>query len=227
MLYLVSTPIGNLEDITLRAIRILSEAEIILCEDTRHTANLLSKHNISGKKLMPFYDEVEAGKTLEVLSHLLADKTVALVSDAGTPLVSDPGYKLVRTAIEHGVRVEAVPGPSAVISALTVSGLPPDKFIFVGFPPERVSHREKLFTSLAKATKELPATIIFYSSPYKLIRDLEGIEKVFGDTKIVIVREQTKMHEEVWRGTISQAKEKFIKPMGEFVVLLHPDNHVE
>ncbi len=227
MLYLVSTPIGNLEDITLRAIRILSEAEIILCEDTRHTANLLQKHNVTGKKLVPFYDEVEAGKTLEVLSHLLANRNVALVSDAGTPLISDPGYKLVRTAIEHGVKVEAIPGTSAVVTALTVSGLPPDKFIFVGFPPERVSHREKLFFGLKTATTLIPATIIFYSSPYKLIRDLEAVKKAFGDAKIVIARELTKMHEEVWRGKISETKEKFLKPMGEFVVLLHPENHVE
>lgn len=227
MLYLVSTPIGNLEDITLRGIRILSEAEVILCEDTRHTAGLLQKHNITGKKLMPFYDEVEAGKTLEVLSHLLANRNVALVSDAGTPLISDPGYKLVRTAIEHGVRVEAIPGPSAVISALIVSGLPPDKFIFVGFPPERVSHREKLFAGLEKTLKELPATVIFYSSPYKLLRDLESVEKAFGDIEIVIVRELTKMHEEVWRGKISETKEKFSKPQGEFVVLFNVKNHVE
>lgn len=227
MLYLVSTPIGNLEDITLRAIRILTEAEVILCEDTRHTAGLLQKHNIVGKKLMPFYDEVEAGKTLEVLSHLLANRNVALVSDAGTPLISDPGYKLVRTAIEHGVKVEAIPGPSAVTSALIVSGLPPDKFMFVGFPPERVSHRERLFSTLNSATKELPATVIFYSSPYKLVRDLESVEKAFGDIEIVVVRELTKMHEEVWRGKISEAREKFSKPQGEFVVLFHPKDHVE
>jgi 16S rRNA (cytidine1402-2'-O)-methyltransferase len=223
MLYIVTTPIGNLEDITLRAIRILTEAEIILCEDTRHTTALLQKHGISGKKLMPFYDEVEAGKTLEVLSHLLANRNVALVSDAGTPLISDPGYKLVRTAIEHGVRVEAIPGASAVITALTVSGLPPDKFVFVGFPPERVSHREKLFENLKQISQLVSITIAFYCSPYKLARDLEAVFKSFGNIDIVIARELTKMHEEVWRGKITEAREKFLKPMGEFVVLFHPD----
>lgn len=227
MLYLVSTPIGNLEDITLRAIRILGEAEVILCEDTRHTSALLQKHNITGKKLMPFYDEVEAGKTLEVLSHLLANRNVALVSDAGTPLISDPGYKLVRTAIEHGVKVEAIPGPSAVVTALTVSGLPPDKFMFVGFPPERVSHRERLFENLKKISQIMSVTFAFYCSPYKLDRDLETVAKSFGDIEIVVARELTKIHEEVWRGKISEAKEKFSKPMGEFIVLFHPEDHVE
>lgn len=213
MLYLVSTPIGNLEDMTLRAIRILSEADVIIAEDTRRTITLLKHFEIPHKPMLSLFDEVESERLADFLALVSSDQKIALVSDAGTPLVSDPGYKLVREALKNGVKVEAVPGPTAAITALVVSGLPPDKFAFFGFPPEKDSHARKLFENLFIGTN------IFYVSPHKLLRQLALLEEVLGDVEVVICRELTKTFEEVWTGKISEAKLHFKNPKGEFVLL--------
>lgn len=213
-LYIVSTPIGNLEDITLRAIQTLSSVDFVLCEDTRHTGLLLQKLNIQAK-LLPYYEEVEDKKIPELIQMLQEGKTLALVSDAGTPLISDPGFRLVRECLKRGIRVESIPGPSAVLAALTSSGLTTDKFIFLGYPPEKQSARTETF-------KKLPdnITIIFYCAPHKLTQTLEDLKTVVGDIEIVLARELTKVHEEVWKGAISQAMNHFKAPQGEFVLLL-------
>jgi 16S rRNA (cytidine1402-2'-O)-methyltransferase len=213
-LYIVSTPIGNLDDITLRAVKILSSADVVLCEDTRHTGLLLQRLNISAK-LMPYYDEIEDKRTPEVIEMLQGDKNIALVSDAGTPLISDPGFRLVRQCLKRGIQVESIPGPSAVLAALTSSGLPPDKFIFLGYPPEKQSSRIELFRKLSS-----DITTIFYCAPHKLNAMLEDMNAVLGDIDIVIARELTKVHEEVWRGKLTNAIIRFAKIKGEVVVLL-------
>lgn len=213
MLYLVATPIGNLEDITLRALRVLREADVIIAEDTRHTGILLKHFEIPHKPLISLYDEVEAEKLSDLLALVASDQKVALVSDAGTPLISDPGYKLVREAVRIGVKVESIPGPTAAIAALTVSGLPPDKFMFWGYPPEKETHQKEIFKKTDFTTN------IFYISPYKLQKNLKNLMEVRGDLEIVVARELTKMHEEVWRGKISDALAYFKEPRGEFVLL--------
>ena len=215
-LYIVATPIGNLEDITIRAIKTLSSVDAILCEDTRHTGNLLHHRKIKNKILIRFDDHTEQQKTPEIIEMLEQGKNVALVSDAGTPLVSDPGFTLVREAIKRGIKVVSIPGPSAVLTALTASGLPPDKFLFLGYPPEKHSHRLKLFESLPKNT-----TIIFYSAPHKLIQTLEDMKETLGDIEIVLARELTKIHEEVVKLKISDAISKFSNPKGEYVILFN------
>lgn len=212
MLYIVATPIGNLEDITLRALRVLKEADVIIAEDTRHTGLLLKHFEIPHKPMVSLYDEVEAQKITDLIP-LIAQQNVALVTDAGTPLVSDPGYKLVREAIKNDIKVESVPGPTAVIAALTVSGLPPDKFLFLGYPPEKESHQQNVLAGLPNNI-----TVIFYVSPHKLLKFLRLIGD---DQEIVIARELTKTFEEVWRGKPSDAMIKFAKPQGEFVLLWH------
>ncbi len=219
MLYLVSTPIGNLEDITLRALRILREADVILAEDTRHTGLLLKHYEIPHKMMISLYDEVENQKLDELLSLVSSDQKIVLVSDAGTPLISDPGYKLVREAINLGVKVEVVPGPSAALAALVLSGLPPDKFLFLGYPPEKEAHQRELFLKIA--TLPIKLTVIFFVSPHKLLKTLKLLKDHFGDMEIVIARELTKIHEEVWRGNVSEALVKFSSPKGEIVVLWH------
>jgi len=221
MLYIVSTPIGNLEDITLRALRILREADVIIAEDTRHTGLLLKHYEIPHKPMVSLYDEVEVAKLNDLLALAASDQKIALVSDAGTPLISDPGYKLVREVIKNGVSVETIPGPSAAIAALTVSGLPPDKFLFLGFLPEKESHQKELLIKLADNLKVINTTVIFYASPYKLARNLDSLKEAFGDIDIVIARELTKTYQEVWRGKISEALIKFHSPKGEFVVLFN------
>lgn len=212
MLSLVSTPIGNLEDITLRAIRVLKEADVVLAEDTRHTGLLLKHFEIDHKPLISLYDEVEFEKLNDLVALVCSDQKIAMVSDAGTPLISDPGYKLVREALKAGAKVEAIPGPCAAITALTVSGLPPDKFMFFGYPPEKDAHQKEVLANLPENT-----TIIFYVSPYKLHRFLNNL----GEIDIVVCRELTKMYEEKWTGKVSEALVKFKEPRGEFVVLWH------
>ena len=219
MLYLVSTPIGNLEDITLRAINTLKQADVIICEDTRQIVKLLKHFSIPPKPLISFYEENENEKIADILALLSGDQNVALVSDSGTPLVSDPGYKLVRQAIASNIKVTAIPGPNAAIMALTISGLPPDKFLFLGFLPEKEGHRLAILKNVQTALLSIDATVIVYVSPHKLERQLKGVQEVFGDLQIVLARELTKIYEENWRGTISQALEHFKQPRGEFVLL--------
>lgn len=221
MLYIVSTPIGNLEDITLRALRVLKEADVIIAEDTRHTGVLLKHFEIPHKPLISLYDEVEVQKLSDLLALVSSDQKVALVSDAGTPLISDPGFKLVREAVKNGVKVETVPGPTAVIAALTVSGLPPDKFLFLGYPPEKEGHQKDLFKRIRQIGQICPISFVFYASPYKLNRNLRNLGEVLGDIEIVVARELTKVYEEVWRGKISEGLVHFKEPRGEFVVMFH------
>lgn len=234
ILYIVSTPIGNLEDITLRAVKILFSADRILCEDTRHTGlliNELSRRygeqfelNPDWKpKLIPYYDEIEENRVPEIISLLDKGQNIALVSDAGTPLISDPGFKIVHECLKRNIRVESVPGPSAVLAAITSSGLPANQFLFLGYPPEKQAQRKKLFEDLllySKTSKHIAPTVIFYCAPHKLIQTFEDLHTVIGDVEIVIGRELTKVHEEIWKGNITQAIETFRYPKGEFVVLL-------
>jgi 16S rRNA (cytidine1402-2'-O)-methyltransferase len=198
-LYIVATPLGNLEDITLRAIRILKEASVIACEDTRRTVKILNRYEIR-TPLFIFheYNKVRAGKS--ILRRLRDGDSVALVSDAGTPAISDPGYELVREAIGSGVPIEVVPGPSALVAALVVSGLPTDHFTFEGFLPARREKRRKAMQGLAAGTR----TMIFYESPQRLAAFLREAAEIFGDRQACVVRELTKVHEEILRGSLSE-----------------------
>jgi 16S rRNA (cytidine1402-2'-O)-methyltransferase len=194
-LYVVATPIGNLEDITLRAIRILKEVRLIAAEDTRRTRILLDKYAIS-TPLTSLYDQNEAKKSGLLIARLLKGEDVAYVSDAGTPGISDPGYILVREAVLRGIRVAPIPGASALIAALSVSGLPMDSFVFLGFLPSKSIRRRKLLTSL----REEERTLIFYESPHRLPASLKDIAAMLGDREVVVSREMTKVHEEFRRG---------------------------
>lgn len=218
MLYVVATPIGNLEDITLRAIRVLKEVDYIAAEDTRHSRILLQKHDIDTPTIS--FHAYSNDKKLNHLLDLLKDgKDVALISDAGTPGISDPGYKLIKSAWEQGIQVFPIPGPSAFLTALSASGLPTHQFLYLGFLPIKKG-RQKLLDSL----KEEPRTIIFYESPHRLIKTLTQLDEKFGDRPLVIARELTKIHEEYFRGTAKEALEHFStsKPKGEFVLMLAP-----
>ncbi len=213
ILYIVATPIGNLGDITLRAIEILGSVEVLLCEDTRHTGLLLAKYNIKKAKLISYNEFNELQKTPEIINLLNMGKNVALVSDAGTPLISDPGFVIVREAIRRNIKVIPIPGPTAVITALSVSGLPVHNFYFGGYLPKENGKRTKILENLPKST------CIFYESPHRLRQSLENMKMVKGDIPIVVCRELTKIHEEILRGTISEALTHFPNPKGEFVIL--------
>lgn len=217
MLYIVSTPIGNFQDITLRAINILKNVDLVVCEDSRVTGNLLNHFEIK-KEMTVLNDDNEQNKMYELLDMLYNGKDLALVSDAGTPLISDPGFKLVRIALQKQIKVVSIPGPSAVITALCASGLPTDKFLFLGFPPDSIEHKKKVFSKIPNAFEY---TIVLFESPHKLIRCLTALNEVFGDIEVVIAREMTKIHEEFLRKKISEIKKHFEvnKPKGEFVIL--------
>ena len=218
-LFIVATPIGNLKDITLRAIDVLSSVDYVLCEDTRVTGRLLNHYEIS-KKMVSFNEFNEESRIKATINDLAKDQKIALVSDAGTPLISDPGYKLVREAIAAGVKVESIPGPSSVLNALTVSGLPPDKFLFLGYLPKKDGKRRNLLED-AKETK-IKSTIIFFESPFRLVETLKNMLEIFGDIDIVVCRELTKIHEEVRREKVFESINHFEshEPRGEFVILL-------
>lgn len=220
-LYIVSTPIGNLRDITFRAIDVLKSVDLIACEDTRVSAKLLHEYGID-KPLIAVNDFNESSKIALLISYLRDGKDVALISDAGTPLVSDPGYKIVREVIATGFKVESIPGPTAAIAALTVSGLPSDKFTFVGYLPKKDGKRKSFLESVKKTNELIQSTVIIYESPYRLLKSLADIKEIFGDIDVVICRELTKMHEEVRRQKVSQTLEHFSKtaPKGEFVLLI-------
>jgi 16S rRNA (cytidine1402-2'-O)-methyltransferase len=195
-LYLVSTPIGNLEDITYRAVRVLKEADLIACEDTRHTSKLLQHYGIE-RPTISYHEHNENDRSLDLLNRLKNGETIAVVSDAGTPLISDPGYRLVSQAAKAGVTVSAIPGPSAVLTALAASGLPTDEFHFAGFLPAKSGQRRKELERLAG----LDTTVVVYEAPHRIIETLEDIGEVYGDTPVVVTRELTKVHEEFLRGT--------------------------
>jgi len=216
-LYIVSTPIGNLEDITLRALRILKEVDLIAAEDTRHTGILL-KHFGIRKPLTSYFEGNELKKKELILSRLKQGDQIALVSDAGTPGISDPGFRLICLAIENQIQVIPIPGPSAVITALSIAGLPTDSFFFKGFLP----HKSKKRRELLQQFEEVRETLIFYESPHRISETLQDILDIFGDREMVLTRELTKIYEEVLRGKageiLSQIGEKKLK--GEITLVI-------
>lgn len=227
-LFVVSTPIGNLEDITLRALRVLSEVEIIACEDTRKTGILLKKirrmNSASSKaKLISYYEENELRRIPQIIKYLKEEKNVALVSNAGTPTISDPGFKLVRECIRQGIKVEAVPGASAILAGLVSSGLPTDKFLFLGYLPKKQGKRKKLLKNLFEMYQPITITTIVFASPHRLVKVLKDIKNVFGEIEIVLCRELTKIHEEIRREKIDQTIAHFekTKPKGEFTLIFN------
>lgn len=214
MLYIVPTPIGNLKDITLRALEILKEADEIICEDTRRTSLLLSHYGIK-KPLTVLNDYNEAKTFPAIIERLQAGENLALVSDAGTPLISDPGYKLVRECLRNNIPVDSLPGPSSVITALTLSGLPPDNFHFLGYLPEKSGHRNQALKNLSPST-----TYIIFVAPHKLMRTLEDIKNILGDIEVTLAHELTKIHESVESKPASKWLEELKNPKGEYVLLL-------
>src|SRR5215813_4643357 len=216
-LYVVATPIGNLSDITHRAIQLLRDADLIACEDTRHTRKLLQHYGIT-TKTVSYHEHNEQARTQELIGQLQEGKTIALVSDAGTPAISDPGYRLVHEAAEQGVTVVALPGPSALVTALVGSGLPTDEFFFAGFLPARSAARQQRLSEL----RSLPATLIFYEAPHRLSVTLADAHKVLGERRAVVARELTKLHEEFRRGLLSELVSHYstVEPRGEIVLLI-------
>jgi 16S rRNA (cytidine1402-2'-O)-methyltransferase len=216
-LHLVPTPIGNLKDITFRAIEVLKEVNLILAEDTRQAHKLLKNYNITTP--LQSHHMFNEHKTVEqICSKILSGKSVALISDAGTPGISDPGFLLVRTCIEHGITIETLPGPAAFIPALINSGLPCERFCFEGFLPQKKGRRKKL-----EMLREEPRTMIFYESPYRLVRALDEMIGIFGPERSACVsRELTKIFEENRRGTLSELSEHFktVPPKGEIVIIV-------
>lgn len=226
-LFIVATPIGNLQDITLRALDTLKNVDYIACEDTRKSS-ILIKHYFPDiekqmfDKLFAYYEEIETHKIPQVISFLLNGKNVALISDAGTPTISDPGFKLVRECIKNNIKVISIPGASSVISSLSASGLPTDKFMFLGFLPQKPGHRHSLLENVKKSLESISTTVIFFESPHKLLRNLEDLQSVFGNIKITIVREQTKVYEESIVGNVEEIIKKYKKGIrGELVVLFN------
>lgn len=217
-LYLVSTPVGNLEDITLRAIRILSEADLILAEDTRVTGKLLNHLEIK-KPMKSYHDHNKTKVTDRFIEQLLKGETIALVTDAGTPAIADPAFYIVREALQEGIPVIPVPGATAFVPALISSGLPSDRFIFENFLPSKASKRKRLFEEM----KEEKRTTIFYESPHRIEKVLKEMEEVIPNTAVVVAREITKLHEEFLRGTPASLSAHFAikKPKGEMVVLFN------
>ena len=201
LLYLVATPIGNLEDITYRAVRVLREVDLIACEDTRQTRKLLEHYEIH-KPTIAYHEHNEMERAPELAARMAAGTVIALVSDAGMPLVSDPGYRLVRAAIEMEIPVQAIPGPSAALTALAASGLATDSFRFGGFLPSKPGQRAKVLESLS----DEQATAIFYEAPHRILEALEAIEQVLGARPVVVARELTKIHEEYLRGTAAEVR---------------------
>lgn len=202
-LYIVATPIGNLEDITLRALRVLREADLIACEDTRWTRKLLDHAGIS-KPLVSYHDHNESSRAAELVAKLEGGSNIALVSDAGTPLISDPGYRVVEAAIAAGVVVVPIPGACAAVAALSASGLPPDSFRFCGFLPPKKSERRAMLERL----KSEDCTLIFYEAPHRILEALEDIGAVMGARHVAVARELTKIHEEFLRGTAAEVHAK-------------------
>lgn len=198
-LYVIATPIGNLKDITLRALEVLKEVSFIACEDTRRTSILLNHFRIEGKKLLSYYEPKESVQVPKIIK-LLEREDVALITDAGTPSISDPGYKLIKACIEKGIQVEVIPGPSAVLTALVGSGLPTDRFLFVGFLP-----RKALVGFFEDIKKCENTTIIAFESPNRILKSLEVMKEAYtDDLSVCVARELTKMHEEFIRGTLSE-----------------------
>jgi 16S rRNA (cytidine1402-2'-O)-methyltransferase len=222
-LYILATPIGNLEDITYRAVRVLGEVDLIAAEDTRHSLKLLNHFNIS-KPLTSYFDHNQQFKGERILSALRQGKSVALISDAGTPCISDPGYNLVRDAVAEGIPVVPIPGACAAVAALSGSGLPSDSFTFAGFPPARQGKRRAFLAGLAR----LPGTLMLYEAPHRLEETLRDIRETLGDRQVVVARELSKIYEEFIRGSVAEVMEVVAqgKARGEFVILIAPGEAV-
>jgi 16S rRNA (cytidine1402-2'-O)-methyltransferase len=214
VLYVIATPIGNLEDISLRALRLLREVKLIAAEDTRTTRHLLNAHNI--KTPLTSYHEHSKRAKLDYLLSYLEKEDLALVSEAGMPGLSDPGYELIIAVIERGIAVVPIPGASAVITALVVSGLPTDQFLYLGFLPRRKGQRQRLLSSIV----DEPRTIVAFETPHRLREALGDIEDILGNRRLSVCRELTKVHEEIFRGRVSQAREHFTEPRGEFTLII-------
>lgn len=217
-LYLVPTPIGNLEDITHRALRVLREVNLIACEDTRHTRKLLNHYGIK-TKVTSYHDHNERERSVELLQALASGSDVAIVSDAGTPGISDPGFRLVSEASVRGVPVISLPGPTALITALAASGLPTDEFFFAGFLPSRAGARRARFAEL----RDVPATLIFYEAPHRIAATLRDAWEILGERQAVVARELTKIHEEIVRARLSELARRFgseERTRGEIVLLI-------
>lgn len=217
ILYVVATPIGNLEDITLRALRVLREADLIAAEDTRHTQTLLARYDVRAR-LTSYHEHNEHAKARDLVARLESGQSVALVCDAGTPTLSDPGYRLVRAALKAGIRVVPVPGPSAVTAVLSVSGLPTDRFVFEGFLPAKKGERKARLRSLAAEARSL----VFFEAPHRIRETLGDMFEHFGDREIVLAREVTKTYEEFLRGRLSQVASALAasEPRGEFTLVV-------
>jgi 16S rRNA (cytidine1402-2'-O)-methyltransferase len=218
-LYLVATPIGNLEDITLRAIRVLKEADLIACEDTRQTKKLLQHYAIH-KEMVSYHEHNELTRAPELVIQLEQGAQVALVSDAGTPVVSDPGHRLVVLCLRHHIPVVPIPGPSAFVAALAASGLPTDEFLFVGFLPSRVGARRKKLDAL----KSEPRALVMYEAPHRLADTLSDAAEILGTRQAVVAREVTKIHEEFLRGTLAELRDAAREraPRGEITLMIGP-----
>jgi 16S rRNA (cytidine1402-2'-O)-methyltransferase len=215
-LFVVATPIGNLEDITVRALRVLREATLIAAEDTRRTAHLLARHAIA-TPTTSLHEHNEAAKSPSLVARLLNGDNIALVSDAGTPTVSDPGGRLIRAAIDAGVRIEPIPGASAVLAALAASGLATATFAFWGFPPTRAKERRLWFDRLLG----VGGTVVFFEAPHRIRATLDDLQRIAGDCEVVVGRELTKVHEQFVRGPISDVAGKLGDPRGEFTVVIN------
>ncbi len=215
MLYVVATPIGNLEDISARAIRTLKEVSIIAAEDTRKTRILLNKYDIK-TPLTSYYEHSKQIKTAQLIDRLQSGDDIAIVSEAGMPGISDPGYELINAAIEKGIDVIPIPGPSALTSALVVSGLPTDQFVYLGFLPRKKADRKKLLQSVA----DQPRTMVAFEAPHRIKASLADIKDILGYRSIAVCRELTKAFEEVFRGSIDKAIEHFSEPKGEFTLVI-------
>ena len=216
-LFVVATPIGNLEDMTHRAVRVLAEAGVIAAEDTRRTAILLRRYGIS-TPTTSFHEHNEREKLPRLIDRLHSGESVAIVSDAGTPGLSDPGYRLVRAALDRQIRVEAIPGPSAILSSLVVSGLPTHRFVFEGFAPPRAEARRAWLQTLAREAR----TSVFFEAPHRVRATLAAALEIIGDREVAVVRELTKIHEEILRGPISSVLDRLSAPRGEITIVLAP-----
>ncbi len=224
-LYLVATPIGNLDDITLRAMKVLGEVNLIACEDTRHTRKLLTHYNINTRTIS-YHEHNERERAAELLDRLNHGESIAVVSDAGTPGISDPGFRLVHLAIENDIRVVPLPGAAAFVSALVSSGLPTDEFLFAGFLPSRgTARRSKL-----KELQSLPATLVFYEAPHRLAASLRDASEILGQRNAVVSRELTKLHEEIARGSLGELAARYESEnvRGEIVLVIdRPSSEIE
>ena len=222
VLYVVATPIGNLEDITLRALRVLKEANMIAAEDTRRAKKLLVKYEIS-TPVTSFHEHSTNAKMHRLIEFIKTEGDLALISDAGMPGISDPGYGLISESISNDIKVVPIPGPSAVTTALVMSSLPADNFTFIGFLPKKKSDRLRFISSIARNKQ----TMVAFESPHRLQSSLKDLSEILGQRRIAICRELTKVHEEIWHGTFEEAIRHFLKPRGEFTLVIEGDTNPE